>query len=212
MVFKRRDRRPVWEIVWRAMWPKGGWGRAAQYVKHRLRRLPDTPEKICRGIWSGVFVAFTPFYGLHFLIAISLAWLMRGNIVAAILATFVGNPLTYVPIGVVALQTGYWLLGTRPAEGFEDNLARKFAGASADLWHNIKAVFTPATADWSKLALFYHEVFLPYLVGGILPGIVAATVVYYVTLPVVRAYQNRRKKLLRQKLEKLRSRSGSDVG
>jgi hypothetical protein len=196
-------------VVFRALWPKGGWGRAAQYVKHRLRRLPDTPEKISRGIWAGVFVTFTPFYGLHFVIAGAIAWVMRGNILASLLATFFGNPLTYVPIGIVSLQTGYWLLGTRPAEGFEESFARKFASASADLWHNIMAAFTPATADWSHLAVFYREVFLPYTVGGIIPGIIAATLAYALTLPVVRAYQNRRKKLLRQKLEKLKTGSGS---
>lgn len=210
MVFKRRDRRPVWEIVFRALWPKGGWGRAAQYVRHRLRRLPDTPEKICRGIWAGVFVTFTPFYGLHFVIAATLAWIMRGNILAAILATFFGNPLTYVPIGIVSLQTGYWLLGTRPVAGFEESFARKFAAASSDLWHNVLAVFTPATADWTRLAVFYREVFVPYTVGGIIPGIIAATAVYYLALPVVRAYQNRRKAQLRRKLEKLKP--GMDRG
>ncbi|ROU02719.1 DUF2062 domain-containing protein [Histidinibacterium lentulum] len=210
MVFKRRDRRPVWEIVFRAVWPKGGWGRAAQYVRHRLRRLPDTPEKICRGIWAGVFVTFTPFYGLHFVISAALAWIMRGNILASILATFFGNPLTYVPIGIVSLQTGYWLLGTRPEAGFEESFARKFAAASADLWHNVMSVFTPATADWSRLAVFYREVFVPYTVGGILPGIVTATVIYCLALPVVRAYQNRRKAQLRRKLGKLKS--GVDAG
>jgi hypothetical protein len=30
------------------------------YVMHRLRRLPDPPHKIARGIAAGVFVSFTP--------------------------------------------------------------------------------------------------------------------------------------------------------
>ena len=80
MVFRRRDRRPLWRVALEFLWPRGGWGRAAQYVRHRVRRLPDTPEKISRGIWAGVFTAFTPFYGLHFVVAAVLAKLMRGNI------------------------------------------------------------------------------------------------------------------------------------
>lgn len=189
----------------RALWPKGGWARAATYVKHRVRRLPDTPEKISRGIWAGVFTSFTPFYGLHFLISAGLAKAMRGNIVAALLATFFGNPLTYVPIGVIALNTGYWMLGTRPPHGFERGLFEKFAGAGADLWHNVLSMFTPRTAHWGRLEVFHDEVFLPYLVGGIVPGIVAATVCYYLSTPVLRAYQNRRRKTLRTKLEKLKT-------
>ncbi|MGB0440846.1 MAG: DUF2062 domain-containing protein, partial [Paracoccaceae bacterium] len=43
MVFKRRDRRPIWQIVLDFLWPRGGWVRAFEYVKHRVRRLPDTP-------------------------------------------------------------------------------------------------------------------------------------------------------------------------
>ncbi|HEY9022386.1 MAG TPA: DUF2062 domain-containing protein, partial [Paracoccaceae bacterium] len=54
MVFKRRDKRPLWKIVAEFFWPRGGWTRAAQYVRHRLHRLPDTPEKIARGIFAGV--------------------------------------------------------------------------------------------------------------------------------------------------------------
>ena len=111
MVFKRRDRRPIWKVVVDFIYPRGGWTRAATYVKYRLRRLPDTPEKISRGVWAGVFAAFTPFYGMHFLVAFILARLMRGNVIAALMATFFGNPLTYVPIGVAALWTGHWLLG-----------------------------------------------------------------------------------------------------
>jgi len=119
VVFKRRDRRPAWQAMLNFLWPRGGWKRAFEYVKHRVRRLPDTPEKISRGIWAGVFTAFTPFYGFHFIVAGVLAKLMRGNILAALMSTFFGNPLTYVPIGVVALTTGHWLWGrarTTPAQ------------------------------------------------------------------------------------------------
>ena len=188
-----------------ALWPRGGWGRAATYVKHRLRRLPDTPEKICRGIWAGVFTTFTPFYGLHFIVAAIVAKVMRGNILAALLSTFFGNPLTYVPIGIVSLNTGHWLLGTRPERGFDKGLFEKFGGAGADLWHNFAALFGPKVAHWDRLERFYDEVFFPYMVGGILPGIVVATAMYYLTIPLVRAYQNRRKASLKAKLAQLKS-------
>jgi hypothetical protein len=114
VVFRRRDRRPIWRIIFELFWPRGGWGRAARYVQYRVRRLPDTPEKIGRGIWAGVFVTFTPFFGLHFFISVFLAGLMRGNLVAALLATFFGNPLTYIPIAATSLWFGHMLLGQAP--------------------------------------------------------------------------------------------------
>ena len=207
MVFKRRDRRPVWQVVADFVYPRGGWSRAAQYVKHRVQRLPDTPERISRGVWAGVFTAFTPFYGLHFVVAAIIAKLMRGNILAALMATFFGNPLTYVPIGVSALWTGHWLLGSQPAEDMDVSLGGKFANAGADLWHNFKALFTHKTADWHGLSIFYDEVFWPYFVGGIIPGVICATFCYYISVPLISAYQKRRKKALRAKLAQLQKKA-----
>lgn len=204
MVFKRRDPRPWWRTLKEALWPKGGWGRAFHYVKHRVRRLPDNPHKISRGILVGVFTSFTPFYGIHFIIAAILARIVHGNILAALLATFFGNPLTYVPIGVISLQTGHFLLGTEFNRGFDDGLLAKFVGAGKDLWHNMWAPITGAPADWSHLVLFWDEVFFPYMVGGILPGLIAGIICYYITLPLITAYQKRRTGLIKKKLEELR--------
>ncbi|MEL6960395.1 MAG: DUF2062 domain-containing protein [Pseudomonadota bacterium] len=213
MVFRRRDRRPIWRVLLELIWPRGGWGRAAQYVKHRVRRLPDTPEKIARGIWAGVFTTFTPFYGLHFLVSAVIAMIMRGNILAALMATFFGNPLTYVPIAYASLTTGHWLLGTRLDRNLLDGpdgqefcgIGCQFGNAFEDLWHNLLAIFTHEKMDWSGLLRFNQEVFYPYLVGGILPGIVAATICYYLSVPLITAYQNRRRKILRAKLSKLQN-------
>ena len=204
MVFKRRVRRPIRTILAEAVYPRGGWGRAFEYVKHRIRRLPDTPEKIGRGIWAGVFASFTPFLGLHFLVAIALAKPLRGNFLAAVLGTWFGNPLTLVPISAASLHTGYFLLGHRPTERLIEALPHLFGGATSDLWHNIKAVFTSERADWDRLAVFHHEVFLPYLIGCLIPGVIVATLVYFLTVPLVRAYQDARRKALRDKLEMLK--------
>ncbi|TCP60035.1 hypothetical protein EV663_11331 [Rhodovulum bhavnagarense] len=204
MVFKRRDKRSIGQIVLDSLYPRGGWGRAIHYITHRVRRLPDSPHRIARGIFAGVFVCFTPFFGLHFILAALLARLLQGNLVAALLATLVGNPLTYVPIGVVSLKTGHFLMGTEFDETMETTLLGKFAGAGADLWDNLLAVFTKADADWAKLSQFYHEVFLPYLVGGIGPGLIAGIAAYHLGMPLIAVYQHRRKGRLKQKLAGLR--------
>lgn len=214
LVFKRRDRRPIWQALFDFVYPRGGWARAFEYVKHRVRRLPDTPEKIARGIAAGVFTTFTPFYGMHFIVAALCARLLRGNILASLLATFFGNPLTYIPIAVTSLSTGYWLLGrpfhvsmlglaSRP-DPHACGLGCRFGNAFGDIWHNLKAIFTPERADWHGLADFYHEVFLPYLVGGIIPGIFCGLAAYYLSVPILTAYQNRRRKVLRAKLDQLK--------
>lgn len=211
MVFKRRDRRPFFQMLGELFYPRGGWGRAARYVQHRLRRLPGSPETIARGIWCGVFTTFTPYYGLHFVVAAVLARILNGNLLAALLATFFGNPLTYVPIGVVSLKTGHFLLGTEFEAGEHKGLGRKFADAGGDLWHNFFAIFNDDVADWHGLRIFYDEVFYPYMIGGIIPGIVAATICYYLSVPVIRAYQKTRSNRFQKRIMQLRAKAEEQV-
>ena len=175
---------------------------AARVVLTRLT-VSGQLEKVGRGLWTGVFASFTPFFGLHFIIALVLAKLMRGNMLASLLGTFFGNPLTLVPISFTALNTGYFILGGRPDNGMMHALPGLFSGASRDLWHNFTAMFGAGVAEWSRLAIFYKEVFLPYLVGGIIPGIIAGTMCYMLCVPLVRAYQNRRRNALREKMARL---------
>ena len=209
MIFKRRDPKPTLRAVAEFLWPRGGWSRAFTYVKHRMKRLPDSPERIARGIWAGVFVTFSPLFGFHFVFAALLARAMKGNILAALMATFVGNPLTFVFIALSSLKTGHFILGTELEEGELRALSRKFADAGSDLWHNFIAVFTDARMDWSGLAIFSRDVFYPYLIGGILPGIVFGSLAYYLMVPLLRAYQKRRKGLIKAKFEALKQKTAA---
>ena len=180
--------------------------RGFHYIRHRLRHLPDPPHRIARGVFCGIFVSFTPFFGLHFFIAAGLAWILRGNVVAALLSTFFGNPVTFVPIMAISFQTGNFLLGRSFSAEMREHgtLAAKFAGAWHDLQQNVLAMFTDRTADWSNLHLFYDEVFFPYMIGGIIPGLICGLAGYYLSLPVIQAYQNRRKGRIKAKIAAIR--------
>jgi len=205
-VFRRRDRRSLWQATRELLYPRGGWSRAFEYVKHRVRRLPDPPERIARGIFAGVFVTFTPFFGLHLVFAALLAFVMRGNIVASLLATFFGNPLSFLFIIPISYNTGHFLLGSRPKSGAR-GIMDKFSQAGSDLWMNTKAMFTPEVADWGNWQVFMGEVFYPYLIGGIFPGVITGWIFYYSSVPLIRAYQNRRKGALKAKLAALKDKA-----
>jgi uncharacterized protein (DUF2062 family) len=73
------------------------------------------------------------------------------------------------------------------------------------------AAFTDEHADWHGLHGFYDEVFFPYMIGSVLPGIVAATICYLIALPLIRGHQKRRQKALRAKLGQLNKKT-SEVG
>lgn len=212
MVFKRRDRRSVWTATSGLFWPKGGWTRAARYVKYRVTRLPDPPHRIARGIFAGVFVTFSPFFGLHFLFAVLLSKIMRGNIIASLLATFVGNPLTFLAIAASSLQTGHYLLGRGGwTPGASDRtLFEKFGGAAADLKHNFLAMFSSEQANWSQLVVFYHDYFQPYMVGGLVVGLIGGVAAYYFSLPILMVYQKRRQAKLKAKWIMLKQKAAAD--
>lgn len=192
MVFKRRDQRPIFRILAEWIYPRGGWTRAFHYVRHRLNRLPGSAESIARGIAAGVFTVYTPFFGLHFLAAAILAIALRGNILAALLATFVGNPLTYLPIAIISLEVGHFLLGSTMRGAVDESIFHLFKGALGDLWHNFVAIFDGSAAQWGELHNFYDTIFLPWMVGSIPPGILSAVIAYGLSVPVIRAYQKRR--------------------
>ena len=203
-MFKRRKPRSYSQIATEMIYPRGGWFRAGQYVLHRLRRLPDQPHKIGRGVAMGVFVSFTPLHGFHFLIAAGLAWLAGGNILAALLATFVGNPITFPFIAYASTWLGREILGDHGRLS-PKMIFNEFADASAQIWHNIHAIFGPGRAHWDRLGSFFHDIYLPYLVGGIIIGSVAAVICHYLTVPVIRAYHRRRARKLAQRIERIRS-------
>lgn len=209
-MFKRNPRSYL-RIVAEFFYPRGGWYRAAQYVIHRLRRLPDPAHRISRGIAVGVFASFTPFYGLHFLTAAILAWLFRGNVLAALLATFVGNPITFPLIAELSVNLGHALLGQDVVMHLPEILS-SFAAATNDLWMNFRSLFTDDVPNWSQIRRFYDAVFLPYLVGGLIPGTAAGTVAYILANPLIHAYQRRRINKLKARYEKRMAERFSEGG
>src|SRR5690606_27489557 len=95
MLFRRREAESFLERLRVHLWPRRSWSRSTRYVVHRVRRLSATPHAVALGFAAGVFVSATPFIGFHMVLAALTAWIIGGSIVAAILGTFVGNPLTY---------------------------------------------------------------------------------------------------------------------
>ena len=166
---------------------------------YRLRRLPDPAHKISRGIAAGIFASFTPLYGFHFVTAGLIAWALRGNILAAMLATFFGNPITFPVIATISVELGTWLLG-QPRVPPQDILLG-FSLASVELWGNLAAIVTPETTTWSETRAFFSRIFIPYFIGGIAPGFVTALAVYWMANPIIASYQKGRIARVKERFE-----------
>ena len=107
-MFKRRTRLRWTRRLREMIWPSMGWRRASRYVGHRIVRLKDSNYSICAGLAIGAAISFTPVPGLHILQAAGLALLMRGNVIASFIGTFVGNPWTIPFMWWASYEVGEW--------------------------------------------------------------------------------------------------------
>ena len=71
------------------------------------------PETVAASFAIGVAISFTPLFGLHWIIALLLAFLLKLNKVDVLLGTLVVNPLTIPAVAAVAIPVGRLLMRAR---------------------------------------------------------------------------------------------------
>ena len=113
MLFRRRNAN-FFDRFWAFIWPRKGFIRGWLYLLMRILRLRSSDYSLAAGFAVGIAVSFTPLIGLHILLAIALAWLVRGNIIMAMIGTAAGNPWTFPLIWVLIYTAGNYILGIAP--------------------------------------------------------------------------------------------------
>jgi uncharacterized protein (DUF2062 family) len=91
-MFKRRKPLSLRHQFRETVWPSMGYKRAFYYWEHRIFRTGDSTYRVTAGLACGAAVSFSPFLGTHVMQAFLLAWLVRGNLLAAFMGTIVGLP------------------------------------------------------------------------------------------------------------------------
>jgi len=199
MVFKRRDKLHWVETLRGYIFPRAGWRRTLTYMAHRLKRLPDSPTRIARGVAFGVFASWSPFFGLHIVYALVLAKFFRGNLIAAAAGTFFGNPLTFPFIIGGTHWLGTFLLGRDPSYSDLRATGHAFRAGLSAMWQSFKALFGFGQSQMAGMGEFLNEIALPYFIGGTVLGAVFAVAAFYLTKPLITAYQKLRRKRLAEK-------------
>lgn len=174
MLFRRREAESLLERMRVHLWPRRSWSRSSRYVIYRLRRLSDTPHAVALGFAIGVFTAVTPFLGTHMAMAALLAWVIGGSVVAAVLGTFVGNPLTYPVFWYSTYEVGDLMLGGAAEKPRIDLSGGIFQTSIDQLWPILK----------------------PMTLGAIPVGLALAAISYVIVKPMVDAYKHRRRRKL----------------
>ncbi|MGL4395710.1 MAG: DUF2062 domain-containing protein [Hyphomicrobium sp.] len=158
--------------------------RRARYIWRRMLRLRATPHEVALGCAAGIFAAFTPFVGLQMLLAGVLAFVLRVNIPAALIATWAGNPLSWPIIWASSYVAGSWVLGTDPM----------LSGGEVTHGANVlgQALKAPSTAALDHAVNALAPLFKPLVIGSLVVGLIAAAGSYYPTRRAVRIFQKRR--------------------
>jgi uncharacterized protein len=152
-------------------------------LRQSLRRLlavDDPPERTALAFSVGVFIAFSPFLGLHTIMATALAFAFRFNKIAIYTGTFINNPfLTLVPIIVASYAVGALVMG-RPLS---------LPPGALEL---LKEPHLLTGSYWRRLFDHLWEVVVPFSVGATVLSVVCSLAAYPVTLKFLRAHARRK--------------------
>ena len=140
------------------------WSRIKKTARQILH-LGDSPRRTALAFAIGVFIAFSPVYGLHTISVFLFAWAFRLNVVAMLAGSLVNNPWTLLPILGSTMWVGLTVLPTSAPPPLN--------------WSQFTFQML-----WSQLQPF----FLPFVVGATLLGILASLVAYPLVLVGLQRY------------------------
>ncbi|MEE9363529.1 MAG: DUF2062 domain-containing protein [Cellulophaga sp.] len=130
-------------------------------LKNKIFNISGSPKYIAKGFALGSFIGMLPFPGFQMFISLGIASIIKVNRKAACIGVFNTNLVT----GIFIFAFNYWL--GKILLGFQSDL---------NLYDEMKSNF---------LATLYNsgrETFLALLLGGLITGIIASIISYYLVL------------------------------
>jgi uncharacterized protein len=141
----------------------------------KLITLKDTPHAIAGGVAIGVFIGFTPLFGIKTLLSLGAAYLLRCNPIAAVIAVSLHDVVTpFWPVLLrIEYDLGFWVL-SHPHH-FPPKMET----------HHIHL------AELMKWTTFF-DLGLPLLIGSLFLAAPAAALFYFVLLQILQAREARK--------------------
>lgn len=162
-----------------------------RFVKFRVLHIDDSPQRIARGIAVGFFIAYLPVLGLHMLLALILAQLIRGNKALAVMAVWICNPFTFVLIYYPCYRLGRMILPFF-REKPQVELDQIHALLDQTLSFNYMLVHFFTVDYWKQAAAVFAQIGLETCIGGVILGAIVAKVGYWITYYFVIGYRTRK--------------------
>ncbi len=140
-----------------------------------LLHIHDSPQRTALAVAVGVFIGFSPFLGLHTIIAIAVAFIFNLNRVAVLVGAYSNMPWFLAAWYALATAAGAWLLGTTLPAGFGDRLGQLLSQSL------FRAEF------WRAAAEEMRPLFWPYFVGSMIGSTLLSVIAYWLTFGFIEA-------------------------
>ncbi len=134
-----------------------------------LLHVHDTPRRTAAAFAVGVFFGFSPFLGLHTVLALSVAFIFGLNRLAVLIGVYSNLPWIIAAWYALTTAIGAWMLGTRLPPGFVQRVAELF---SLSLFQ---------VEFWRQMAHDMRPLFWPYFVGSLLGAALLCALSYFLT-------------------------------
>ncbi|MGE3958759.1 MAG: DUF2062 domain-containing protein [Vicinamibacterales bacterium] len=138
-----------------------------------LLHVHDTPERTAGAYALGVFLGFSPFLGLHTIVAVALAFVLRLNRVAVLLGVYSNLPWILAPYYAFTTMAGAAILRVEPPADLRERLGDMFelSVMRAEFWHELVRLVRPLL--W------------PYTLGSSIGAALLAALAYRLALAFV---------------------------
>jgi uncharacterized protein (DUF2062 family) len=156
-----------------------------------LLHLEDPPQRTALAFATGVFIAFSPFLGLHTLIAIAIAFALRLNRVAVLAGAWI-NFWALVPCYMFGTFIGTRLLSVRSRRLDANFWERADSFVSSSMSSMIVGEWHEALRSLRMLLKSFGPLLWPFVTGNLILAALAGLVTYAIGRRFLEARAHRR--------------------
>lgn len=163
--------------------------RLGRFIKFRILHIEDSPQRIAKGVAIGIFIAWSPFVGLHIVLTLLFSMLLKANKFVSVCAVWICNGFTLIPIFYPNYLMGRYILSIFDIQrNYTSKQVVDFFKEMLTL-ENFTMCFT--LGFWQKFISIFIQIGYELLVGGLFIGTLFAMIMYFITYKIVIWYREK---------------------
>ena len=167
--------------------------RTKKYISLSIKRIKGSPQALSLGLATGIAISFTPFIGLHALLAIFISWIIGGSMAAALIGTLFGNPWTFPFIWYFTFEIGQFINNgfmSYQAEFSFQSIKKEIFTLLVILKNIVVFANIPELEESVK-----NLKLIPFMIVGSIPFVVITWLFsYFLSLTIFKSYRKKVKK------------------